>query len=260
MTLPRRAVLQQQLIEFSGHTLHRDTRKFEVLAGDGAPTPIGGWPKIATVDRPGRVGYTVPTGYDPIGMKVPILFDAVMRTADREDIENNILKLEWMAGRDPKPPGGEVKGRPPAVEVFTGDSNGNQIPLVPKQFQSEPGHSRQWWITDLAFDETQEGCKRDRGGARIRQAVVVTLTQIVSTAGAIALAKAAREQAKGKYKTVTSTASANTIKKVAVREGIPSAWKEILAANRRLGASGEKHLKPGTHIRIPLTAFLPVPA
>lgn len=243
-----------------GHTAHGDNRHFQVLAGNGAPSPTGGWAKIATINRPGRVGYTVPTGYDPIGMRVPILFDAVMRTSDREDIEDNVLKLEWMAGRDPRPKGGEVKGPPPYVEVSTVDSRGNTTPLVPRQFQSVPGVSRQWWITDLAFDESDDGCKRDASGARIRQAVVVSLTQIVSTAGTLASNRKARDIVKGKYKTVHSTKTADTIKRVAVREGIPSSWKAILQANRKLGASAEKHLRPGTPIRIPLTAFRQVPS
>jgi len=258
--LPQRAVVDGQFIGFFGHTSTGDFRTFSVLAGEGAPTPVGGWAKIATIDRPGRVGYTVPTGYDPIVMKVPILFEAVMKTRDRPDIENDVLKLEWMAGREPNPPGGEVKGPPPYVEVFTLDSNGTSIPLVPKQFQSEPGRSRQWWISDIQFDETTAGCKRDSGGARIRQAAVVILTEIVSTTGAIAQNRKAREAVKGKFETVRSDTSANTIKRVAAREGIPSAWKAILEANRKLGASAEKPLKVGTAIKIPLTAFRQVPA
>jgi hypothetical protein len=260
VTPPKRAVLTGQLIGFFGHTATGDSRTFKVLAGDGAPTPKGGWAKIATIDRPGRVGYTVSTGYDPIAMTVPILFDAVMKTANREDIELNILALEWMAGRSPNPKGGEVKGEPPYVEVFTVNSHGNTIPLVPRQFQSEPGRSRQWWITDIEFDSTEEGCKRDSGGARVRQAAVVTLEEIVSIPSTLAQNRKSRDAVKGKYKTVHSTASANTIKKVAVREGIPSSWKAILEANRKLGASAEKALKPGTKIKIPLTAFRQVPA
>jgi hypothetical protein len=257
MTPPQRAVLAGQLIGFFGHTATGTNRKFQVLAGDGAPTRIAGGPKIAVLDRSGRVGYTVSTGYDPIVMAVPILFDAVMRTANREDIENNILKLEWMHGHDPNPPSGEIKGEPPYVEVFTTDSNGRTIPLVPKQFQSEPGRSRQWWITHIDWDRNPD---RDSGGARIRQAATVELTEIVSTAGTIARNRSVRDQVKGKYKTVHSTSTANTIKKIAVREGIPSAWKAIHEANRNLGASAEKHLKPGTKVRIPLTAFRQVPA
>ncbi len=259
MTPPKRAVLAGQLIGFFGHTATGDHRTFKVLAGDGAPTPKGGWAKIVTIDRPGRVGYTVSTGYDPISMTVPILFDRVMRTANREVIELNILALEWMAGRSPSPKGGEVKGEPPYVEVFTVDSAGHTIPLVPRQFQSEPGRSRQWWITDIEFDSSEEGCKRNSAGARIRQAAVVTLTEISSTAATIAQNRKARDVVKGKFKTVHSTTSANTIKKVAVREGIPSSWKAILQANHKLGASAEKHLKPGTAVKIPLTAFRQVP-
>lgn len=254
--LPPRATVQGQLIGFSGHTATGEFRSFPVLAGDGAPTPTGGWAKIATVDRWGRVGYTVPNGYDPIIMTIPILFEAVMKTRGRRDLENDILQLEWMAGRSPNPAAGEVKGDPPYVEVFTTDSDGNTIPLVPRQFQGEPGQSRQWYITNIEFDTNPD---RDEGGARIRQAATVTLTEVVSTAGTLAHNRQAREAVKGKYKTVRSSTTADTIKKVAVREGIPSSWRAILEANRKLGASAEKRLKPGTPIRIPLTAYRQVP-
>jgi hypothetical protein len=256
---PRRAVLPGQLIHFSGHTKLGKHQTFVVLAGDGAPTVKSGWAKIATIDRPGRVGYTVSTGFDPIVLTVPILFDRVAKTADREHIEENILALEWMAGREPNPKGGEVKGEPPYVEVFTRDGHENKIPLIPAQFQSEKGHARFWWITDIEFDSSQEGCKRDRTGHRVRQAAVVTLTEIVSTAATIAQNRRARDLVKGKFKTVHSDKAANNIKRIAVREGIPESWKAILEVNRKVAASAEKPLKPGTKIKIPLTAFRQVP-
>lgn len=250
--LAARAASSSQEIGFFGHTALGEVETFSVLAGDGAPTVTGGWARIALLERPGRVSFTVPSGYDPVTMTVPILFDAVAKTKDRADIEADIKKLEWMAGRSTE----EALGEPPYVEVFTLDDNGNTIALVPEQYQSKPGRSQQWFISGIEFDTE---AIRDRSGSRLRQAATVTLTEIITTPGVIAKNRKSREAVKNKNETVFSTSEADTIKKVAAREGIPSSWKAILAANRKLGSSAEKHLKPHTAIKIPLTAFRQVP-
>ena len=93
----------QQTLNFVG-TLTNGIKSapfsFNVLAGHGAPTITGGWAKINTVDRARTLGFTIPAGFDPMTMDVPIQFEGVAKYSDSEpDIEGDIQKLEWMAGR-----------------------------------------------------------------------------------------------------------------------------------------------------------------
>lgn len=254
--LPPPRIGNSQKIGFFGHTLAGEFKTFTVLAGEGAPMVTEGWPKIAKVPRFQRVAITVPEGYEPIVMTVPVLFDAVALTKERPDIEADVRSLEWMAGRTPNPKGTEIQGEPPFVMIFSTDNSGNLTNLVPKPYQTVPGRSQQWYITNIAFDSNP---LRDTGGDRIRQAATVTLTEVVSTPSALARNRASREAVKGKNIKVLSDSAADTIKKVATREGIPGSWQAILKANRNLGTSAEKVLPKNTVVRIPLTAFRQVP-
>ncbi len=100
---------------------------------------------------------TVPEGYDPYVLTVPITFDATVvpnansvgelherQDGGGEQIEARIKTLEWMAGREPHP-GEEITGEPPYVEVFTWQQNskGNAIRtnLVPTQYQAKKSNS-----------------------------------------------------------------------------------------------------------------------
>jgi hypothetical protein len=246
---PRTIGALQEVGFYAQHGLSGETKTFTVLAGEGAPLPTEGWPKIAKVQRFQRVSLTVPEGYDPYVLSVPVLFDAVVLTKNRPDIEADIETLEWMAGRTAH---GEAKGPPPQVMVNSTDSQGNLTNLVPKQFQTVGGASQQWYITGLAFDQNP---LRDRGGDRIRQAVTVELLEIVNTESQVGEARAAREAVKNKYRVVRSDAAANTIKRVAKREGIPEGWQSILAANRNLGTSATKILPNDTKVKIPEPLF-----
>lgn len=243
--LPPRAIGALQEVGFYAQPSVGKPRTFTVLAGEGAPIPTEGWAKIAKVQRFQRVSITTPEGYDPYVLSVPVLFDAVAKTKNRPDIEANIAMLEWMAGR---PEHGEAKGPPPQVQVYTTDSEGNITSLVPKPFQTVSGSSQQWYITSIAFDPNP---LKDRSGARIRQAATIELTEIVNTQAQVQEAREAREKVKNKYRPAYTDSAANTIKKIALREGIPEAWKAILAANRNLGTSGEKVLPNHTKVRIP---------
>lgn len=254
--LPPRAIPTVQEIGFFGHTPKGEAKTFSVLAGEGAPTVTGGWPKVAKVPRFQRVAITVPEGYEPIEMTVPVLFDAVVKTKDREHVEAEILVLEWMAGRTPNPAGGEIKGEPPYVEVYTTDAAGRQTNLVPKPYQTVPGRSQQWYITDLAFDANPI---RSFGGERIRQAVTVTLLEIVSSPSLLKRNRESREEVKGKFKTFKTTSAIDTIRKVALHYGVPGAWKAILEANKKLGGNAERKLPEHTAVRVPETIFRQVP-
>jgi hypothetical protein len=246
---PRTIGALQEVGFYAQHGLTGETRTFRVLAGKGAPIPTEGWPKIAKVQRFQRVSLTVPEGYDPYVLSVPVLFDAVALTQNRPNVEADIQTLEWMAGRSPR---GESQGPPPQVMIYSTDSQGNLTNLVPKQFQTVNGASQQWYLTALTFDPNP---LKERRGDRIRQEATITLTEIVATESQVQSARAQREAVANKYRTVRSDAAANTIKRIAIREGLPEGWRAILAANRNLGTNAEKHLPAGTKVKIPETLF-----
>ena len=255
-SLPAPSISTAQQIGFFGHTQNGQHQVVVCMAGEGAPTVTGGWVKVAKVPRFQRVAFTIPEGYEPIELSIPILFAATLRTKEPRNLEADIKNLEWMAGRTPNPPEGETKGEPPFVEVYTVNNAGRQIPLVPLQFQGEPGQSRQYYLTNISFDPNPE---RHTTGARIKQAATVTLTEIVSTPSALKRNREAREAVKNKYQTVYSSQGENTIRRIAVAYGIPSSWEAILRANPSIG-SAEKALAEGTAVRIPRTAFRQVPS
>ena len=254
--LPAPSVAQAQQIGFLGHTNSGEKRVVVVLAGEGAPTVTGGWVKIAKVPRFQRVAFTVPEGYEPIEMQIPVQFESVRVTKERPNIEQQIIDLEWMAGRSPHPVEGEVKGEPPYVEAYSVNAEGIQVALVPRQYQGEPGRSQQWYITNILFDPNP---LRDTAGARLRQKATVTLTEIVSTPSSLKRNREAREAVKNKYETVYATQAENTVRKIAAAYGIPSSWEAILKANPYI-SSGEKSLPVGSAVKIPLTAYRQVPA
>jgi hypothetical protein len=256
-----RSGTQNQYIGFKGFLTNGkeppEENLFEVLAGEGGPTPTDGYAKWAHVPRPQRVAMTVLEGYEPMTMTVPILFDAVVATRRREDIELNIQKLEWMAGRGilfRGKPGHPGQGDSPLVRVFTTDGAGRPTPLVPKQFQTK---DLLWIVTGLAFDETPD---RNKAGHRIRQKVTVTLTQYEGSPGtsfdSASTRRRARELAAGKFKVFKTTTAINTIQLVASRYAHnTSAAREIIQANRgnrKIGNNPEKHLHVGTHVKVPL--------
>jgi hypothetical protein len=241
----RRTFTLQEVGFYAQDGLTGKTKTFTVLAGEGAPIPTEGWAKIAKVQRFQRVSLTVSEGYDPYVLSVPILFDAVALTKERPNVEADIETLEWMAGRTART---EAKGPPPQVQVFSTDINGNTRNMVPPQFQTANGVSQQWYITGIEFDPKP---LKDRSGSRIRQAATVVLTEIVNTESQVREGRAVREAVKKKYRTVETTSAVNTIKRVALNEGFPTAWEAILKVNRNVTTDGSKHLRPGTKIRIP---------
>ncbi len=253
--LPARPELTAQEISFYGHNIRGEGRYIKALAGQGAPTVTGGYAKVATVPRFQRVYITVPEGYDPIVLSIPIQFEAVAITRERPDIEAEILDLEWMAGRYPTK--GEISGEPPLVEIYTVNSRvGSQTNLVPKQFQTGPERSQQWYITDIAWDANP---LRGEGGERLRQAATVKLTEVMASPSARARYLKHDQALKGKPEIVYSSQAAWNIKKIAARERHPGSWPKILKANRNLGTNAEKRLKPGTKVKIPLEIYNEAP-
>src|ERR1039458_9022877 len=91
-TWPKKQTKSEQEIGFFGHVQATgEGRLVTVLAGEGAPTISDGWVKVAKVPRFQRVAFTVPEGWEPITMTVPVMFDAMVRTKARKDLEEDIL-------------------------------------------------------------------------------------------------------------------------------------------------------------------------
>lgn len=250
--------LENQVITFYGHK-GNENRAFKTLAGEGSPTLTGGWVKIAKVQRFQRVSVTVPEGYDPLVLTIPLLFDNTVKYASgiqtKVDVEAAIQSLEWMAGR-PAHPNYELTGEPPYVEVFSANPRGEQTNLIPLPFQTVPGVSQQWYVSQITFDTN---ALRNQKGDRVRQSATVELTEIILSPTALRKAREIREQSKNRFQTFKTTSQINTVRRVAAFVDEPAAWKAILEANPKLGTNADKKLDPGTKVKIPLTIFVQVP-
>ena len=166
-----------------------------VLAGDGHPTIKGGWPKIQVIDRPRRIGYTMPTGYDPLSMDIPVQFDSTvalmpdyMGTREYIDgrlnfnVETNIQILERMAGRGNYPTNGihAGEGDPPLLQVaswmVTPSGGSRQSDLIPRNVQNTI-----WVISNIDYDDQPIS---NIWGSRIQQKATVSLSQWIPVLGA----------------------------------------------------------------------------
>lgn len=184
-------------IEFA--VLNSEVYRVSVLSdlNAGAPTVTGGYAKWGVIDRPLRAGLTIFEGYDPSTIEIPILFDDFIG-GNGDAIEDDIQKLEYMAGRGPGAANtlGDNK-IPPIITVQCYDTDGNAFPLIPKPYQYSPSTNTNppiWVITGLSWDANPE---RNHAGNRIRQAATVTVTQYVESIGLDSLQP---EQPKGKTK------------------------------------------------------------
>ena len=244
---------RRQFVVFHGVLGRTKSPRIEVLAGEGAPTPSGGYAKWARIPRPQRKALTILEGYEPFTLTVPILLDAVRQIDRRENVEYAIQWLEWMGGRGP------AEGDSPLVTVAASDGAGNLSPLVPEPFQTA---DLRWVVDDITWDEHPI---RDRAGARIRQAAVVKLLEHEPAAGpstdSTTTRKKLRKELAGRYATFLSTSSVNTVRKILVKHVDPpsrvsKAIGPTLKANK-LGSNAEKVLKSGTKVRVPETFLIP---
>ena len=209
-----------------------NTYQFFVLAGDGAPTITAGFVKLNVIDRPQRKGFTVPAGYDPITLSVPVQFESWVSQPPGQSaiysedaagndgtVETDIQKLEWMAGRGKLysaffagQVGAPATGDPPLVTVRSIDGSGRETNLIPPNL-----HGLDWIVASITYDTSP---LRGPSGNRRRQAATVTLTEFVAAAGTgldspSTRAKARSTQASyGTYLTVGATSALNTIGKL----------------------------------------------
>lgn len=249
VTVSNSAKFRAQYIIFESQGGPEGPVQVEVLAGEGAPTPSGGYAKWAKIQRPQRVALTVLEGYEPMMLTVPVLFDAVRNNGVREDVENQIQWLEWMGGRGIKKrePFNVGVGTPPLLVVYSAEGNGaNMTPLVPAPFQSP---NTKWFIEDMAWDEHP---LKDAAGARIRQAATVHLVQYVKDPAQLSSTKES-------YSTHGTTRTLNTLRKLVLHyaKGTPAHREEAVretlkenAHNKKIGSSPTKSLPEGTQIRI----------
>ena len=224
---------------------------FTVLAGAGAPTIKGGFAKIQVIDRPRRVGFTMPVGYDPISMDVPIQFECSVvanQPADAyspADIERDIQILEGMAGR-----GGSVSvdgsivsavGDPPTLRIYSNQPD-NQSNLIPPNVQN-----LQWVISSLTYDTNPV---RGPGGDRRRQMVTVTLSQWIAPPSAIRVGTST-------YQVVYSTLAVDTVAKIVRKytsKHDAASYRTVISFSRSHGATYRSYtqkLPAGTAVYIP---------
>lgn len=263
-----------QSIEFYAElaTNPAENEVLRVLAGEGAPTVTGGYAKHNVIDRPQRIGLTVLQGYDPISLKVPVLFTTLTQDGSwdaGEDaglhIEIDCQKLEWMAGRGV----GSVAatGDPPIVFATTTDAHGTTVPLIPFNWQQTSGKVNghlsdpfpsPWVISDLTWDENPI---RNTHGYRTRQAATVTLLEKTQTAEDAATSAAQRatntKGSKGKTTTFVSRAGADTCLLIAKAKGardIARAGEEIKKANPGLHirSASRSVIKHNTRVKVPV--------
>lgn len=248
---------------------------FTCLAGIGAPTVTGGWPKINKLDRMRRKGYTMPMGFDPAEMDVPVRFEATVDygsgTANSRmpggpgpwsptQIEKSIQVLEWMGGRGKLYNNGThpAQGDPPIVQVSSFKSDGTATNLIPPNYHSDAPNDIRWMVSNIQYGSD---AIRGSGGDRHRQDATVSLIEYVAVPGAPTSPRT-RQQGRGTstgFKTHKSTASQNTIAKVCQAQGIKhsSDWTTVVNFNQaRLHVrSYNATLTPGTSVQIPNSVF-----
>lgn len=207
------------------------TFSFFVLAGAGPPNITAGFVKLNVIDRPQRKGFTVPAGYDPISVDIPVQFESWINQptgqfAITSSVDYDIQQLEWMAGRGKlfatQPDhgvGAPATGDPPLVTVASFDASGNETNLIPPNL-----HGVTWMVTNIVYD--QQNTILGNEGNRRRVPAVISLTEYVASGGTTLDSPTTRAKARnaqtGTNKTYQSTAALNTISAI-VDHYVPNA-------------------------------------
>ena len=286
MTSPN---LTARSIHFVGKNVNekggKEEYEFRALVNNESVEATEGYAIYARVKRPQRKSITVLEGYEPMTITVPLLFDESTadtriaserwREGKRGTIEDDMQILEWMGGRGVKfktPPEGGVgtpgEGNSPLVEITSLLADGSESLIIPTQYRT----AELLWVVSassgsgIEWDKTPgTGVLRNASGRRVRQACVVTLTELVQPAydrglnSAAARAKA-RELAEHKFETVTVPVDGRYYSLGEIGAfycNSPKAVNELIkanAGNRRIGSRPDKRLKRGTRIKVPATA------
>jgi hypothetical protein len=253
-------VRQEQILIFSGYHNGVLAHTFQTMCGPQPPTITSAPATISVVDRPRSLGYTVPTGYDPITMDVQLRFDNWVDYSGplvNQDLELDLARLWWMAGRGTLGPGRPTTGNPPTIEVSSINSAGILIPLVPPQVRNV-----KWYISNIAWDTapmrftSEMIAARDLSVAvatRGRQDVTVTLQQVQDQSG---LRSARKKPDNGSFYRVSDSQYRNVKLMCAyyLNRRDQTTYKAVmqLPANKHLHLTDPgKRLKNGTKLYFP---------
>ena len=146
-------------------------RSFQAIAGQTAPTVTGGYAKWKTIPRPLARALTIFEGYDPVQMRVEIIFGAWANGWQIDDtagqlVESNIAVLEWMGGSNFQ------TGPSPVVYMWSYSAKGGQqSDLIPPQYQSVGKNQFPWIVTGLQWGTAV----RNDSGFRVWQEATITL-------------------------------------------------------------------------------------
>lgn len=259
------------------------TLSFGCLA-NGPPKPTDGGSNVTAINRPRNKAFTYSVGYNPLGLDVPCRFEAmtdygqyqagypVARAwtandeSDTRSLEYAICVLEWMWGHGKLYANGTkpAHGDPPVVQVSSFFADGHTASnLIPPNFHSETINGIRWLVSNVAYDDSEEGCIRRRDGNRLRQDVVVSLTEYVAVPGAVTSPRQ-RQQARGTeagFVTVRASAQYWNIQLLCIRAGINNAadWTQVVRLNPILPqgriVSYLQTLRLGSQVKIPKSMF-----
>lgn len=147
---------------------------------DNAPTIVGGYAKWATIDRPRRTALVSFSGYDPMTLQVPVLFEAYLGEKSGFDIENDVQTLEFLAGRGQKAANTQKDKTPPYVAIESFNASGQTVFTLGNNYTFDDDINPlppQWVITGIEWDGS--AVLFNRLGRRLRAKATITLTQFV---------------------------------------------------------------------------------
>jgi hypothetical protein len=211
--------------------------EFQARIGDTIANPTDGYGGWQVTSRPRARGLTEWNGANPMTIDIPILFDGWPDDSQ----EDAIKQLEMMAGW-----GGEG-GEPPLLAF---NSNG----VIPHDQFNGPTHD--WVISQLQWGDAD----RDRWGARVRQAVTVTVMEyveddVLSDESAAQRHKATKNAHRHKGRKPSTkhepyvVKKGDTLPKIAKRRlGSSKRWREIAQLNK---IRDPKAIKVGQHLKMP---------
>lgn len=215
-----------------------------------APDPPSGFPVVVeldisaaevntvgiTIDRqavPKRTARTVPTGREPITVRIPVVFDGVIR---RVSVEAQIASLEAMMGRG-------VSGTPQPLDLIV-DANG----AVPYDARSQP--DLRWWVEACEWSEDTDDVIRRKDWHRVLQRGVVQIVQVNRGARALRASgpAAARDVLKRATALTHTVKKGETLRDIARRYyGNAARWEDIARMNDLRSPT----VKVGRTLRLP---------
>jgi hypothetical protein len=189
-----------------------------VLMGEEPPTYTGGFGGWEITPRPRQIGMTTWQGTEPLTLTLSLMLDGLRARRSQEPL---LRKLYDVArGDDESPPG---------VLRIAG------IPLI----------AERWVIDELALGDA---ILHPEGGARIRQALTLTLREYVPPSY---LRHYLQASSKDKAKTKTITVKRGDTPTTIARRA-RCKWTELRELNLGVVTKANQQLKPGSKLRVPV--------